>query len=704
MCRRDAEQRLDVSRAGGPRRRRPHGARLSSPPRVITRPAKNGRAVSSAVKWKSTAGAWTAPPSCIPARPSSGIVRHGTKTTSRPTSPSFTKTMRSSRSTSRRAADDAGRRLPQSHVAGADAREVSRGEPAASPWPSHVRTGVVRAHARGGLGAGAGVARSRRSRKPIARSALGETRTEMFVIDVPIGPVPHPLLGTVQAASRGRQAVTQRGGGARRRPRSHVVQRRHHHRAPAPGAHSSRLCRASARRRSALRGGRRAEASSGTARRRRLSPARRATAVCASRHRRAHDAGRASAAGVADRDKKRARAPRTRGSRADRGVSVKSRNPSPSSPARHVASGTSSSGERTPGSWSTTGVILAELAARIDADATGAAPASSASSFAPSHDSSSIGGRTVTNRASPPRAMNSCASSSVDSPQSGITAVSPLRAQTRSFHSRWVSPMMSPKITCVTSCCLSLREQARCIDRCRSATSTARCRREDPAARPARESRQVCRPCDRLRVPSSPNIVTMATMSYVSAARIKRQAAVLAAAPRNGCARPAHDWVRPRIVRLHQTTKPVTNSTAGMSPNHEPDDANRQTAEAADVERRHPAHDRVAHRAGRDVCATTARPRSDRDRPNQVLRPPASGCGPRTSPGRTRDRQTATPPARRARRDARVARCAIISRHDGGVAPALGAAATPVRDSASAATPTRSSDRAVGREARNRAR
>lgn len=31
--------------------------------------------------------------------------------------------------------------------------------------------------------------------------ALGETRTEMFVIDVPIGPVPHPLLGTVRAAS-----------------------------------------------------------------------------------------------------------------------------------------------------------------------------------------------------------------------------------------------------------------------------------------------------------------------------------------------------------------------------------------------------------------------------------------------------------------------------------------------------------------------
>ncbi len=33
--------------------------------------------------------------------------------------------------------------------------------------------------------------------------ALGTTRTEMFVIDVPIGPVPHPLLGTVQAACEG---------------------------------------------------------------------------------------------------------------------------------------------------------------------------------------------------------------------------------------------------------------------------------------------------------------------------------------------------------------------------------------------------------------------------------------------------------------------------------------------------------------------
>ena len=36
--------------------------------------------------------------------------------------------------------------------------------------------------------------------------SLGETRTEMFVIDVPIGPVPHPRLGTVEAATEGGKA------------------------------------------------------------------------------------------------------------------------------------------------------------------------------------------------------------------------------------------------------------------------------------------------------------------------------------------------------------------------------------------------------------------------------------------------------------------------------------------------------------------
>ena len=40
-------------------------------------------------------------------------------------------------------------------------------------------------------------------RKIYRALGLGETRTEIFVIDVPIGPIPHPLLGTVEAASEG---------------------------------------------------------------------------------------------------------------------------------------------------------------------------------------------------------------------------------------------------------------------------------------------------------------------------------------------------------------------------------------------------------------------------------------------------------------------------------------------------------------------
>jgi 23S rRNA pseudouridine1911/1915/1917 synthase len=45
--------------------------------------------------------------------------------------------------------------------------------------------------------------RDRTVRKTYRALALGETRTEMFVIDAAIGPVPHPLLGTVQAAAEG---------------------------------------------------------------------------------------------------------------------------------------------------------------------------------------------------------------------------------------------------------------------------------------------------------------------------------------------------------------------------------------------------------------------------------------------------------------------------------------------------------------------
>ena len=45
--------------------------------------------------------------------------------------------------------------------------------------------------------------RDRSVRKTYRALGLGSTRTEMFVIDVPIGPVPHPILGTVQAACEG---------------------------------------------------------------------------------------------------------------------------------------------------------------------------------------------------------------------------------------------------------------------------------------------------------------------------------------------------------------------------------------------------------------------------------------------------------------------------------------------------------------------
>jgi 23S rRNA pseudouridine1911/1915/1917 synthase len=45
--------------------------------------------------------------------------------------------------------------------------------------------------------------RDRTVKKIYRALALGETRTELFVIDAPIGPVPHPLLGTVEAATEG---------------------------------------------------------------------------------------------------------------------------------------------------------------------------------------------------------------------------------------------------------------------------------------------------------------------------------------------------------------------------------------------------------------------------------------------------------------------------------------------------------------------
>ncbi len=45
--------------------------------------------------------------------------------------------------------------------------------------------------------------RERTVKKTYRALGLGSTRAEMFVIDVPIGPVPHPIIGTVQAACEG---------------------------------------------------------------------------------------------------------------------------------------------------------------------------------------------------------------------------------------------------------------------------------------------------------------------------------------------------------------------------------------------------------------------------------------------------------------------------------------------------------------------
>jgi 23S rRNA pseudouridine1911/1915/1917 synthase len=62
---------------------------------------------------------------------------------------------------------------------------------------------VLFARTRGAASALAHAWRDRRVKKTYRALALGETRTEMFVIDAPIGPVPHPRLGTVQAATDG---------------------------------------------------------------------------------------------------------------------------------------------------------------------------------------------------------------------------------------------------------------------------------------------------------------------------------------------------------------------------------------------------------------------------------------------------------------------------------------------------------------------
>ena len=129
---------------------------------------------------------------------------------------------------------------------------------------------------------------------------LGSTRTEMFVIDVPIGPVPHPLIGTVQAACE---------GGKPSHSVAVVLEQRHDQtlfsvEITTGRPHQIRIHMAYAGH--PLIGDPLYEAggglkrASGAARRRRLLPARGAAAIRASGDGPAHDGHRHAAAGAAD--------------------------------------------------------------------------------------------------------------------------------------------------------------------------------------------------------------------------------------------------------------------------------------------------------------------------------------------------------------------------------------------------------------------
>ena len=79
-------------------------------------------------------------------------------------------------------------------------------DPDASPLHRlgrHTSGLVLFARTRAAASALARAWRDRDVRKTYRALGLGITRTEMFVIDAPFGPVPHPVIGTVQAACEG---------------------------------------------------------------------------------------------------------------------------------------------------------------------------------------------------------------------------------------------------------------------------------------------------------------------------------------------------------------------------------------------------------------------------------------------------------------------------------------------------------------------
>ena len=123
--------------------------------------------------------------------------------------------------------------------------------------------------------------RQHKVRKTYRALGRGSTRAEVFAIDVPIGPVPHPLLGTIEAACE---------GGKPSHSVAVVLEQRHDRTLFSVDITTGRphqvritgLCGPSADGRSGIGSRRRTETSSGPARRRRLPAARRTPAVRAS--------------------------------------------------------------------------------------------------------------------------------------------------------------------------------------------------------------------------------------------------------------------------------------------------------------------------------------------------------------------------------------------------------------------------------------
>ena len=80
--------------------------------------------------------------------------------------------------------------------------------PHAPPWPRHLRHSAVRAHGRGPSRSRGAVARRAGSKRNTARSSPAAPGRS-FTVDAPIGPVPHPRLGSVHAlSSGGRPAIS----------------------------------------------------------------------------------------------------------------------------------------------------------------------------------------------------------------------------------------------------------------------------------------------------------------------------------------------------------------------------------------------------------------------------------------------------------------------------------------------------------------